>query len=55
MWLPPRSSSGKPSTLFLDALIVQAALLAGDKKLLSEDLQHGFISGVTVENPFDLI
>ena len=38
---------------FWDALIVQAALLAGAKKLLSEDLQHGrSISGVMVENPF---
>ena len=41
---------------FWDALIVQAALLAGAKKLLSEDLQHGqSISGITVENPFHLI
>ncbi len=38
---------------FWDALIVQAALLAGAKKLLSEDFQHGqSIGGVTVENPF---
>jgi predicted nucleic acid-binding protein len=38
---------------FWDALIVQTALLAGAKKLLSEDFQHGrSISGVTVENPF---
>jgi predicted nucleic acid-binding protein len=38
---------------FWDALIVQAALLAGARKLLSEDLQHGqFISGIRVENPF---
>ena len=38
---------------FWDALIVQAALLAGANKLLSEDLQNGmFISGVRVENPF---
>jgi predicted nucleic acid-binding protein len=38
---------------FWDALIVQAALLAGAKKLLSEDLHHGqSIGGVTVENPF---
>jgi predicted nucleic acid-binding protein len=41
---------------FWDALIVQAALLAGAKKLLSEDWQHGqSIRGVTVENPFHLI
>ena|SRR5882757_3970078 len=38
---------------FWDALIVQAALLAGASKLLSEDLQHGrSISGIRVENPF---
>jgi predicted nucleic acid-binding protein len=38
---------------FWDALIVQAALLAGAKKLLSEDFQHGqSIGGITVENPF---
>lgn len=38
---------------FWDALIVQAALLAGAKKLLSEHFQHGrSIAGVTVENPF---
>lgn len=38
---------------FWDALIVQAALLAGATKLLSEDLQHGqSISGVRVQNPF---
>lgn len=38
---------------FWDALIVQAALLAGASKLLSEDLQHGrSISGMRVENPF---
>jgi len=38
---------------FWDALIVQAALLSGAKKLLSEDLQHGkSIRGVTIQNPF---
>jgi predicted nucleic acid-binding protein len=38
---------------FWDALIVQAALLAGATKLLSEDLQHGHsIGGVRIENPF---
>ena len=38
---------------FWDALIVQAALLAGGRTLLSEDLQHGrSIDGVTVDNPF---
>jgi predicted nucleic acid-binding protein len=38
---------------FWDALIVQTALLAGAKTLLSEDLQHGRRFGaITVENPF---
>jgi predicted nucleic acid-binding protein len=38
---------------FWDALIVQAALLAGAKKLLSEDLQHGrSIGEIRIENPF---
>jgi len=38
---------------FWDSLIVQAALLAGASKLLSEDLQHGrSISGIRIENPF---
>jgi predicted nucleic acid-binding protein len=38
---------------FWDALIVQAASLAGAKKLLSEDLQHGrSINGIAIQNPF---
>jgi len=38
---------------FWDALIAQAALAAGCKRLLTEDLQHGLsIGGLTVENPF---
>jgi predicted nucleic acid-binding protein len=38
---------------FWDALIVQTAVLAGAKRLLSEDFQHGrSIGGVVVENPF---
>ena len=38
---------------FWDALILQSALLAGAKTLLSEDLQHGRRFGaITVENPF---
>jgi predicted nucleic acid-binding protein len=38
---------------FWDALIFQTALLAGAKKLLSEDFQHGrSIGGLTVANPF---
>ena len=38
---------------FYDSLIVAAALEAGCKKLLSEDLQHGQrIEGLRIENPF---
>ena len=38
---------------FYDALIVAAALEAGCKRLLSEDLQHGLrIEGLRIENPF---
>ena len=40
---------------FYDALIVAAALEAGCKRLLSEDLQHGQrIEGLRIENPFRL-
>ena len=40
---------------FYDALIVAAALEAGCKRLLSEDLQHGQrIEGLRIENPFKL-
>lgn len=38
---------------FYDALVVAAALEAGCKHLLSEDLQHGQrIEGLRIENPF---
>jgi predicted nucleic acid-binding protein len=38
---------------FWDALIVQAAVLAGAKTLVSEDFQSGrSIGGVVIENPF---
>jgi predicted nucleic acid-binding protein len=38
---------------FWDALITQAALVAGCTRLLTEDLQHGLrIGELTVENPF---
>lgn len=38
---------------FYDSLIVAAALQAGCKRLLTEDLQHGQrIEGLRVENPF---
>lgn len=38
---------------FYDSLIIAAALLAGCKRLLSEDLQHGqVIDGLKIVNPF---
>jgi predicted nucleic acid-binding protein len=38
---------------FYDSLIVAAALGAGCKRLLSEDMQHGQrIEGMRIENPF---
>lgn len=38
---------------FYDSLIIAAALEAGCKRLLTEDLQHGQrIEGVQIENPF---
>jgi predicted nucleic acid-binding protein len=38
---------------FWDALILEAALLAGADRLLTEDLQHGQeIEDLRVENPF---
>ena len=38
---------------FYDSLIVAAALLAGCKRLYSEDLQHGQqIDGLAIHNPF---
>jgi len=38
---------------FCDSLIVAAALSAGCRRLLTEDLQHGQrVEGLTIENPF---
>ncbi|WP_305046735.1 PIN domain-containing protein [Geoalkalibacter sp.] len=38
---------------FWDALIIESAIAAGARLLLSEDLQHGrSIDGLTIENPF---
>jgi predicted nucleic acid-binding protein len=38
---------------FYDALIVQAAVVSGCQRLLSEDMQHGAtLGGVRIENPF---
>lgn len=36
-----------------DALIVQAAVVSGCQRVLSEDMQHGAVfGGVRIENPF---
>jgi predicted nucleic acid-binding protein len=36
-----------------DALIVQAAVVGGCQRVLSEDIQHGAtFAGVRIENPF---
>ena len=38
---------------FYDALIVQAAVVSGCQRVLSEDMQHGAVyGGVRIENPF---
>ena len=38
---------------FYDALIVQAAVVSGCQRVLSEDMQHGAVlAGVRIENPF---
>lgn len=38
---------------FWDALVLEAARLAGAEELLTEDLQHGrVIDGIRIENPF---
>lgn len=38
---------------FWDALILEAARIAGSRRLLTEDLQHGsVIDGIRIENPF---
>lgn len=62
MWRVPPSAGlyaramglqGKLGFSFYDSLIVAAALEAGCKRLLSEDLQHGQrVEGLRVENPF---
>lgn len=44
---------GRYGYALYDSLIVAAALQAGCKRILSEDLQHGHnIDGVLIENPF---
>ena len=41
------------SLSFYDALIVQAAIVGGCERVLSEDMQHGAVlGGVRIENPF---
>jgi len=43
----------KHSLSFSDALILQAAIIAGCSQILSEDLQDGFrLDTLTVKNPF---
>jgi len=43
----------KHSLSFRDALILQAAVIAGCSQILSEDLQDGFrLDNLTVKNPF---
>lgn len=38
---------------FYDAMIIQAAIVSGCQRVLSEDLQHGAVmSKVRIENPF---
>jgi predicted nucleic acid-binding protein len=38
---------------FWDALIIEAALIGGADRLLTEDMQHGMrIDGLQIENPF---
>ena len=42
--------------LFWDALVVQAAIVAGAERLLTEDLHDGLeIEGVRIENPFQAL
>jgi predicted nucleic acid-binding protein len=41
------------SLSFYDALVVQAAIVGGCERVLSEDMQHGAVlGGVRIENPF---
>jgi predicted nucleic acid-binding protein len=41
------------SLSFYDALVVQAAIVGGCERLVSEDMQHGaLVGGVRIENPF---
>jgi predicted nucleic acid-binding protein len=50
------SASGLPERLALawrDALIIEAARVAGARRILSEDFQHGIeVEGVRIEDPF---
>ena len=41
------------SLSFYDALVVQAAVVSGCQRVLTEDMQHGAsLRGVLIENPF---
>lgn len=45
--------SRKMALSFWDALIIEAALVGGASRLITEDLQHGqVIDGLQIENPF---
>jgi predicted nucleic acid-binding protein len=53
MILAAITRSRSQSFAYWDALVVEAALRAGARRLLTEDLQHGQrIGDLTVENPF---
>ena len=53
MILAAITRSRSQSFSFWDALIVESALRAGARRLLTEDLQHDQrIGNLTVENPF---
>lgn len=53
MILAAITRSRSQSFSFWDALIVESALRAGARRLLTEDLQHGQrIGSLTIENPF---
>jgi predicted nucleic acid-binding protein len=53
IYLKALDIQAKQGLAFYDSLIVSAALEAGCRRLLSEDMQHGQrIGGLRIENPF---
>lgn len=47
------SRSTRTHISFWDSLIIEAALVSGANRLLSEDFQHGYsVNGMKIENPF---